>query len=173
MILKCPKCNGMMKIDESVIPKTASFKVRCPHCGEIETVPYPTSPETVDQSASGKTTSAPESLTVQPREREQEAPLAAGETHEGAEPSLPPDAFGRFRFPAEKETQEKPKWQLGKRTRILVWGALSLAVILFFALLVNFVLPGPAGQKTDLGFVAPGAGAPNGSGQLDKPGQER
>jgi predicted Zn finger-like uncharacterized protein len=172
MILKCPKCNGMMKIDESVIPKTASFKVRCPHCSEIDTVPYPTSPEPTEQSASGETTSAPESHTVQPP-REPEAPRTTGDAHESHDLSLPPDAFGRFRFPAEKETEEKPKWQLGKRTRILVWAAFSLAVVVFFALLVNFVLPGPAGQKADLGFVAPGAGAVNGSGQSDKPGQER
>ncbi len=173
MILKCPKCNGMMKIDENVIPKTASFKVRCPHCSEIDTVPYPASPEPVAQSASGETPSAPESHQPVPQEREPEAPRSAGQTPEGADVSLPPDAFGRFRFPAEKETQEKPKRQMGRGTRILLWAGLSLAVVVFFALLVNFVLPGPAGQKSDLGFVPPGVGADNGAGHSDKPGQER
>jgi len=136
-----------MRIEESRIPAGGGVKVRCPHCSEIGYVPArdveaarETKPVPGDHPASG------------------EAPLGASTLHQtlasetakgacGAEPSLPDDAFHDFRFPAERQMQESVRAPLSRRKKILVWAAVSLAVVAFFALLVNLVLPGPSGRK--------------------------
>lgn len=172
MILKCPKCNGMMKVDENLIPKTESFKVRCPHCSEIDNVPHPASPAPAAESAPDETSK--ESRSRHPpllRSRPPEVARTAGDAPGAGEPTMPSDAFDRFRFPAEQDADEEPKPRLGTKARILVWAGLSLAVVVFFALIVNFVLRGPAGQKPDLGFVPPAMESGNGSAPSDQPGR--
>lgn len=173
MILKCSKCDGMMKVDENIVPKAENFKVRCPHCGEIDTVPHPTfsDPNTENEAREP----APIRQDSPPLQQTTELePASSGDNKpEGAEPSLPSDAFGRFRFPAEKEAKDKPKEPMGRRARILVWAGLSAAVVVLFALLVNLLLPGPAAQSTDLGFVPPAMESPDGSGSADRLGKPR
>lgn len=147
MVIKCAHCKGLMRIEESRIPAGGGVKVRCPHCSEIGYVPAPdveaareTKPVPGDHPASGEALAGaiPVHQTL------------ASETVKGAsgpEPSLPEDAFHDFRFPAERQMQESVSAPLSRGKRILVWAAVSLAVVAFFALLVNLVLPGPSGRK--------------------------
>jgi len=60
--------------------------------------------------------------------------------------SMPHDAFNEFRFPSEQDRQgSSRKTAIGLKTIILA--VASLVVIIFFALLVNIILPGPSGIK--------------------------
>jgi predicted Zn finger-like uncharacterized protein len=152
MIVNCSKCKEKMRVDESRIPSGDRVKIRCPTCGEIQ--PYSaqvdhssTAPKPLDkadpsslQKMSGRDRTGGSSVRKSPEEL-----------------TIPADAFQDFRFPAErgatgtsrKETQtNKSSKRLGKIFFLLI----SVAVIAVFALIVNIVLPGPAGRGPGMGM---------------------
>ncbi|MBM3298411.1 MAG: hypothetical protein FJY85_00480 [Deltaproteobacteria bacterium] len=142
-----------MRLDEGRIPRGGGVKVRCPRCQGIGFVKSPvTSAWSEDRGAPG---AAPETDWRFP---------AAGSANRGPsamrspavrpdEPSIPDDAFENFRFPAEADDREPERKQVGRGTKVLLWAAVSLAVVALFALLVNLVLPGPAGRKPFMGAM--------------------
>jgi hypothetical protein len=69
------------------------------------------------------------------------------------EPTIPDDAFENFRFPAETDERKPERKRMSRAKRVLLWVAISLAVVAFFALLVNVMLPGPTGRKPFVGAV--------------------
>lgn len=147
MVIKCMHCKGLMRIEENRIPAGGGVKVRCPHCSELGYVPArdveaarETKPVPGDHPASGE--ALPGAGTLHQTLASEPVKRASG-----AEPFLPEDAFHDFRFPAERQMQESVRSPLSRGKKILVWAAVSLVVVAFFALLVNLVLPGPSGRK--------------------------
>ncbi len=152
MIVKCLKCQDSMRVDESRIPEGQKVKIRCPICGETQpytkqfadTAPVdqqevrlegPTSPQiaaTADRTVENKPEKGPEELTI------------------------PADAFQDFRFPAERgaAASRKDATKPASRKGIPGWlfALVSLGIVAMFALIVNIVLPGPAGKKPDSGL---------------------
>ena len=142
-----------MRVDESRIPDGERVKIRCPICGEIQ--PYtkqradtalvdqpeirlesPTSPQivvTADRTVENKPAKGPDELTI------------------------PADAFQDFRFPAERgaaasRKDATPPAASRKGIRGWIFALVSLGIVAMFALIVNIVLPGPAGKKPDSGL---------------------
>ncbi|MEW6137771.1 MAG: zinc-ribbon domain-containing protein [Thermodesulfobacteriota bacterium] len=147
MVIKCSHCKGLMRVDEARIPKGGGVKVRCPHCDEVGYVPA-RDVEVVRETKPVPATSDPSNVPPPhfaeaarpPVSRQPEKP-----NHEDA--TLPEDAFHDFRFPAERPIVKKNRNPAPRKRRILVWVAVSVAVVAFFALFVNLMLPGPSGQR--------------------------
>jgi hypothetical protein len=135
----------MMRLDEGRIPKGGGVKIRCPRCKEIDYVEDPSLSKSRGQApaAAGKI----DIRTSKDRELSRRSAPAKGNAREESEPSIPDDAFHGFRFPAERETNSSSARTMRPWVRILIWGIVSLAVVAFFALLVNVVLSGPAGNN--------------------------
>jgi predicted Zn finger-like uncharacterized protein len=131
MIVKCSHCIGMMRVDESRLKPGRRLKVRCPHCRGIGIV-APTTARSLDES----------------NEADQ---LAENEGSPGTAAFEAPDATEADQeskwvmFPAEEdgESPRKKTPPKKRRLRLIIFGLASLAVIGFFALLVNVILPGP------------------------------
>ena len=147
MVIKCSHCKGLMRVDEARIPKGGGVKVRCPHCDDVgyapardvevvrETKPVPVTYDSSNISPPQFAQAAESPVSRQPRQP----------NHEDA--TLPEDAFHDFRFPAERPVAKKNRNPAPRKTRVLVWVAVSVAVVAFFALFVNLMLPGPSGQR--------------------------
>lgn len=150
MIVRCAHCNGQMKLDEASLPDKPRFKVKCPLCqgiGYVERQPVDTSP--VEDDPAVKAAADAYDTTAEFRKSE----LAAAA--KSYDPSLPADAFRDFHFPAEMEDDGQPRAPIRTGLKIVLWAIASLAVIAFFALLVNVVLPGPGGGGGILRAVQP------------------
>ncbi len=140
-----------MRFDESRIPKGGGVKVRCPRCKEMDYVEDPSlskSPGKTPLPAEGSKVSGGKPVGRGPVPR---STPKLGDAAEGSEPSIPDDAFQGFRFPAEKDKKSASTSSSNTWRRGLIWGIVSLAIVAFFALLVNVVLWGPAGDKPFLG----------------------
>jgi hypothetical protein len=124
-----------MRVDESRIPKGQKVKVRCPHCKEIGIIQ--------DEPAVDKTPTLEEAAGVPSGEQEISPPAPRTVGPEVSEHTLPSDAFESFRFPSEREAPllERSSSRIGFRT--IAWILVSLAIVGFFALLVNIILSGP------------------------------
>lgn len=145
MILKCTYCNGKMRVDEKSIPDGKWVKVKCPHCSGIGLAGRQ---RPGDGAIPGHDVPAPPPATTETAIFRSEPPVADGQPERRTpvgEPSLPRDAFRDFSFPAETKAapvEESPR-KTGKTLWIVAWIGASLAIIIFFALVVNLVLPGP------------------------------
>jgi predicted Zn finger-like uncharacterized protein len=150
MIARCAHCNAQMKIDEVSLPDKPRIKVRCPHCrktGYIERPPRDITPPESDPAVQA----AAEAFDSTAEFRASE--LAAAK--KSYRPSSGADAFKDFQFPAEMENDSEPRKSLGRGVKIVLWAIASLAVIAFFALIVNVILPGPGGGGGILRAVQP------------------
>ncbi len=145
-----------MRLDESRIPKGGGVKVRCPQCNEIDYVEDPSLSKSRGKTPSPQPTSKIDIRTSPARERLPRANGAKGIASEPPEPSIPEDAFEGFRFPAEREENSSSKRSLSTWARILIWAIVSLAIVAIFALLVNIVLSGPAGNRPFIGGKSSG-----------------
>lgn len=152
MIVKCAHCQGLMRVDEAALPERESFMVRCPSCKGIGTIEAGDAkswedPHGIDPSGEigGKQRPAAKSTL--------HAPAAHGEAFE---PSIPDDAFEDFRFPAERtEDKENVRPRGRSKSRLVIFALISIAVVAFFALLVNLLLPGPSGKSIYKGAIPP------------------
>jgi predicted Zn finger-like uncharacterized protein len=146
MIIKCPHCDGKMRVDETKIPPGERVRVLCPHCSEISPVGVATAPDSAAAVAAPTGGSRQTADLAKPPETE--APKT-GQRSAAPEQELcfPRDAFQNFRFPAEKESPTASKKKASSMARLVVWIVVSLAIIGLFALLVNLILPGPHGVK--------------------------
>jgi len=140
MVIRCAHCQGTMRLDEKNLPDKPKVRVRCPHCrgiGYIENTSAQNPPLSLFDE---QPVSQPHQSKFELRE-----PLTDKLEME-YDVSLPHDAFNEFRFPAEQDRQRNSrKTTIGLKTIVLA--VASLVVIIFFALLVNIILPGPSGIK--------------------------
>jgi hypothetical protein len=153
MIVQCSKCQGKMRVDQGRIPPGEKVKIRCPLCGEIQA--YSEQPTSVIRADISEV--MPQGVAASPKAGVREQKASPALLRGPQEPSIPSDAFQDFRFPAERsanpasrnKTPEKPR-RSGLRAAIFILA--SLAIIALFALIVNIVLPGPAGKKPAQGL---------------------
>lgn len=146
MLIRCAHCQGMMRLDEKNIPDKPKVKVRCPHCSGIGYIENTSAPNPVPSSFDEQPVSQPDQSKFELREPLTDKPEMEYDV------SMPHDAFKDFRFPAEQDRQNNSrKTAIGSRTIVLA--VASLVVIILFALLVNIILPGPAGFKGVSGAV--------------------
>lgn len=146
MVIRCAHCQGTMRLDEKNIPDKPKVKVRCPHCRGIGYIENTLAPNPPPSLLDEQPVSQPDQSKFELRE-----PLTDKSEME-YDVSLPHDAFKDFRFPAEQDRQNNSrKTAIGLKTIVLA--VASLVVIIFFALLVNIILPGPAGIKGVSGAV--------------------
>jgi predicted Zn finger-like uncharacterized protein len=155
MILKCSHCGGMMKVDEAKIPANRRFKVRCPHCEQIDVVTHqsfiPEPPRRAPQAPAAE----------QPIPRETKPSSRGSATSSAVQRSI-----GDIHFPADTGDVELSERKfLSRKTRLICWAVGSLLWVALFALLVNLVLPGPYGGRpvTGLPPQEDTASAPEGS----------
>ena len=160
MILSCSHCGGMMKVDEAKIPSNRRFKVRCPHCENIDVVTYQSSGHPESQAARHE-----KSATEQPTPAERKP-----RTYHNTEPSTVTRSSGDIRFPADTGDEEKrARIFIGRKTRIILWAVGSLLWIGFCALVVNLVLPGPYGGSPVTGLPSQEDTAPQIENPLHQP----
>ena len=154
MIIRCAHCQGTMRLDEKSLPDRDKVKVRCPHCSGIGYI-EPKFPRSIPAVSSPAEKPTPKSF--QPKFELPQRP--ADEPGMEYDLSIPPDAFKEFRFPAEQESNGRFRngirngATIGSKTVILVIA--SLITVVFFALLVNVILPGPGGGKGAIRAVHP------------------
>lgn len=148
MIITCPQCSRKMRVDESRLPVGQRAKVRCPHCNEISSLEGAGATGTGGPPVTGPSTEVPPASVSAPRTdtvETQKSELAGGAEHQDL--CFPRDAFQNFRFPAETDPPTNPKKPRSSMMRLVMWIAISLAIIGLFALLVNLLLPGPSGER--------------------------
>ncbi|MCA1960589.1 MAG: zinc-ribbon domain-containing protein [Desulfomonile sp.] len=134
MIVKCAQCGEKMRVDDNSVPPGRKVKLRCPHCQAVGVTWLPARSE----EAAAASIAAVVDETKRMQSRTSRAPI-----HADKEPHIPADAFNNFRFPSEEEGRGSHRAAMSWKVRLLLWGVASGGVILFFALLVNLVLPGP------------------------------
>lgn len=154
MVIRCPHCKSMMRIDETLIPRGGGVRIRCPRCKGMDYVR--------DQAASPSQATPPDQSRPEQVRGEQAAMTrpAVRPSHDPVrssgvtEATMPDDAFQGFRFPAERETGALQARTLSRSMKILLWVIASLVVVAVFALLVNIVLPGPGGSRPFGGTIS-------------------
>lgn len=142
IILKCSQCGGMMKVDEAKVPPNRKFKVRCPHCQNVDVF----SGDAVGLQGS------PVGPLAAPAA--QQPPLAPPpEPRRDSGPSLVvPPSLRDFEFPADQQDEPPARTLMSRKTRIICWAVGSLLWVALFALLVNLILPGPYGGSPVTGL---------------------
>jgi predicted Zn finger-like uncharacterized protein len=154
MIIRCAHCQGTMRVDEKDLPDRPKVKVRCPHCRGIGYIEhkFPRPTQAASSPAEGPTTKSNRAKFQLPQQ-------VTDKTEIEYDISIPADAFKEFRFPAEQDSNGRSRNGIGNgatiglKTVILV--VASLITVVFFALLVNMILPGPAGVKGAIRAVQP------------------
>ena len=147
MLIRCAHCQGKMRLDEKNIPDKPKVKVRCPHCSGIGYIENTSAPNPVPSSFDEQPVSQPDQSKFELREPLTDKPEMEYDV------SMPHDAFKDFRFPAEQEVAKITPTGTAIGSKTIVLAVASLVVIIFFALLVNIILPGPAGIKGVSGAV--------------------
>lgn len=132
MIVECPHCNQLLQTPETDPLHGKDLDVRCPVCsgGGILTG---ASQEAVSTSL-GEQSNEKKKLSTHDSSK-------SGQTLP-SDLSIPEDAFNHFRFPAETEALRSSVSRFGKLYQKLLFAVISLIVVIFFAVLVNIVLPG-------------------------------
>ncbi len=165
MVVTCSRCNGKMRIDENLIPKGEEVKIRCPRCSEID----------VFKPGTKNVTTAPQTQPSKPGESKPEVGTFTQQIRSNSvspgheELTIPDDAFRGFRFPSEQGVRSMDKQPMNKRLKLAIWLVVSVAVVAFFALLVNIVLPGPQGGSPMYKATPQESGLPEGSGRSSNP----
>ncbi|MDQ7781884.1 MAG: zinc-ribbon domain-containing protein [Desulfomonilaceae bacterium] len=162
MVIRCSHCKSMMRLDEAGIPAGGGVKVRCPKCRELD---YVEDPSLSKNRAKTSPTASKVGLQTSKNREPSSRPAPGTDASRESEPSIPEDAFQGFRFPAEREQNSFSASPRSTWARVVIWVGVSLAVVAFFALLVNVILSGPAGTR-------PFVGGGNQSGSVDRPNPE-
>lgn len=63
-----------------------------------------------------------------------------------SDPILPEEAFQSFHSASPGKMRSFRAKPIALRSKLLLWVGLPLAIVIFFALLVNLILPGPTGE---------------------------
>jgi predicted Zn finger-like uncharacterized protein len=155
MVVRCFRCKGLLRVDESNLPSDRKAKIRCPHCKGIGLMPDIPVRRPAAQGGSADVP-APERGDY-PTLLSPEQPRAARDWKEAA---IPQDAFKTFRSPGEREDREPVKKAVRRGWPLWVWVLVSFVIVGAFALLVNVILPGPAGVRPVVHAVPPGQAGP-------------
>lgn len=144
MVVKCFNCESLLRVKEDRVPENGGVSIRCPKCGSEGSIqksgnasnPSVSFPNSVVPSASKAFGNNPE-----PTNEVQRLPKGSTKVKAG-ELTLPEDAFRDFRFPAEIDqmVNRAPSWSF--RAKLITFIAASVFVVIFFAALVNIILPG-------------------------------
>ncbi len=161
MVVRCFQCNGLLRVDENSLPFDRRAKVRCPHCKSIGLMP--------EQPAAHLATGDPNAAA--PGDADYPAllpvqvpPPPPPKPPDWKEAAIPHDAFNSFRYPGDRNAKasEKKPPTAPKKWALVAWVVVSVAVVAFFALLVNLILPGPAGVSPAVYTVPSGPAPPSG-----------
>lgn len=148
MILQCSRCNQLTRIDEAASPPSTVLRLRCPHCGSAGFVKDAISLQG-DSREAAPAAHPGEILRDQKPVKGQVSLVESGWSRPGghSEPALPEDAFKNFDPALREQRHGLLKGLRNTSLRSVIWGVISVVVILFFSLLVNLLLPGPSDQK--------------------------
>ena len=128
MVVRCSQCNGLLRVDEDNLPVDRRAKIRCPHCKGIGLMPE----RTDGNPSSAEPNSAPDAdYPVLVPAKEPPRP------RDWKEAAMPQDAFKSFRYPEERSGRTPGKKPPAKRWSLILWVVVSVAVVAFFAVLVN------------------------------------
>jgi len=146
MVVECSQCKGIARVDESILYSSARVKIRCPHCAGTGFVLFsPAMDHEIDEfRGDWQIGRSAESSVVADRFKAGKSPLDP--SIKEVDPTLPADAFEDFRARSGKEMSTLETKYILSRSKLLLLAALSLAVVAFFALVVNLILPGPSGE---------------------------
>lgn len=144
IIRKCSHCQELMKIDETKLPEGKDGLVRCPHCREILRI---------DEESRALRPLSSESRTQEESLDAEESVVPEDDEQEFTSDDVPPDhdtvasvadkSSDDFLFPAEVGPDPLKEKKRSLKFKLVLWAIISVAVIGFFALLVNLILPGP------------------------------
>ena len=143
IIRKCIHCQELMKIDETKLPEGKDGMVRCPHCREILRIDEE-SRELRPLASESRTQEKPldTNESVGPKDDEQEFTSYDVPPDHDKVASVADESSDDFLFPAEVGPDPLKEKKRSLKFKLVLWGIISLAVIGFFALLVNLILPG-------------------------------
>jgi predicted Zn finger-like uncharacterized protein len=152
MVVKCFYCESLLHVDENRIPGDQDVRVRCPKCGKEGLIQKAENPlgSIADHSPviepSGPSLTEQSPMTEKKMDQSSSKRSASGKA---GELTLPEDAFNNFRFPAETGAPNQKKSFWSSRSALIAFVAVSVLVVIFFAALVNIILPGlpPAGVE--------------------------
>ena len=152
MVVKCFYCESLLHVDENRIPGDQDVRVRCPKCGKeglIQKEENPLGSITDDCTViEPGGPSLTEKIPMIEKKMDQSSSKRSASGKAG-ELTLPEDAFNNFRFPAETGAPNQKKSFWSSRSTLIAFVAVSVLVVIFFAALVNIILPGlpPAGVE--------------------------
>jgi nitrate reductase NapE component len=133
-----------MKIDETKLPEGKDGMVRCPHCREILRIDEESlslRPLASDSRPQEEPLDTNES--VAPQADEQEFTSYDVPPNHDTKTSIDEDSSDDFLFPAEMGPDPLKEKKRSLKLKLVLWVIISVALIGFFALLVNLILPGP------------------------------
>jgi predicted Zn finger-like uncharacterized protein len=133
MIVKCTFCESLMRVDHERLGTRNKVKVRCPHCQNVGLVGG--RPLAYESAKSKRKSSGSSGILSHVPEKVATRNEPTGEAL--------PESEDEYLFPSEQKDFSYSRSTEGKGIHIFLWIMASLIVILLFAMLVNFVLPGP------------------------------
>jgi predicted Zn finger-like uncharacterized protein len=152
MVVKCFYCESLLHVDENRIPGDQDVRVRCPKCGKEGLIQKEENPlgSITDNSPvielGGPSLIQQSAVTEKKMDQSSSRRSASGKA---GELTLPEDAFKNFRFPAETGAPNQKRSFWSSRSKLIAFVVVSVLVVIFFAALVNIILPGlpPAGVE--------------------------
>lgn len=133
MIVECPYCKQFLQTGETCLSETRDLRVRCPLCSGEGTL-----------AGMNQNSDLPPVNQKIGKDRSSQAGDEVKSVHTlPSDLTIPEDAFNHFRFPAETETSRTGSPRFGKSFTKPMFALLSILVVIFFAALVNIILPGP------------------------------
>jgi len=137
MVIQCRSCRGLLRCDPSVANHDRTRRIRCPHCGGEGFV-------LISGTTVVKEGLEPEWLEAIALNECEDKRLSSHEDdaqEQGIlhEPFVEPDLMSDAQMSPPSKSTAGINW--------LKWILASFTVIVFFALLVNLILPGPTGHK--------------------------
>jgi len=150
MIVKCSQCAGLSRVDGAGLSSSMESRLRCPHCNAVGDLQVALG---LDQELQpGEDTIALTGrMEISPKlaDARNTSEFPSQGARRDSDPTLPEEAFQSFPGRSSGNKRAFGAKRIAVGSRLLLWAGLSLAIVIFFALLVNLVLPGPTGG----GFV--------------------
>jgi ABC-type sugar transport system permease subunit len=142
-----------MKVDEELLQDRAPYRAKCPHCLALCALPHTGESRSVAEEQATEAQWVPGNSLTEENDLDYEPGPAFIKPHEADiwDEEIPEGAL----FPAEHDAGPSVGAWMKSFFRTFIWVVISLAIVAFFALIVNLVLPGPAGQRGVTGFTPP------------------
>lgn len=143
MLIQCRFCKGLIRCDPVIVNQASATNVQCPHCGRVGYIQARKSYETENRKEQFTRGPVQEHEIFPEQLDEKDTVRERSEAWEGEIPNESSQELHIMNVTQisshQKTTASGTKW--------LRWILASAAVIVFFALLVNLILPGPTGHK--------------------------